>query len=399
MPRHISRLAALTVAVVFAPFSAAHSSAQDAATAKPAVSTSPHTSASVVQRVTLRTWVAKSGLDIPWDVAVLPNGAWLVTERDRKRILIRRPNGSSRVLVDNPAGFINAGETGLMSIVRDPRVSKNGRFYTCAGFRSRGRNDVRVHAWRLNAARTHVRRVDTLLAGIQMTSGRHGGCRLRFDGKGRLYVGTGDAAVGSNPQNLRSLNGKVLRLNRFTGRPATGNPFVNSPYRKKRFIVTYGHRNVQGLAFRPRSVMWSVEHGTYRDDEVNRLRNGGNYGWNPVPGYNESRPMTDYGLPGRQHGARWSSGDPTIATSGAVWVRGTDWGRYQGTLAVCALGGERLLFMKFSTAGKLMWVATPPALRGTYGRLRSVSQTANRDLLVTTSNGGGTDKIVRVRPH
>ncbi len=179
---------------------------------------------------------------------------------------------------------------------------------------------------------------------------------------------------------------------------AGDNPFIRADIRRKRLIYTYGHRNVQGLALRPGKRMWSVEHGTYRDDEVNVLFRGGNYGWNPVPGCDESKPMTDFSLPGKQYAARWNSGDPTIATSGAVWVRGRNWGAYQGTLAVCALAGQRLLFMKFDNHGRLRWVRTPPALRGTYGRLRSVVQTADHDLLITTSNGNGTDKIVRVSP-
>jgi len=235
--------------------------------------------------------------------------------------------------------------------------------------------------------------------GIQATKGQHGGCRLRFDRLGRMYVGTGDAAVGTNPQDLRSLNGKVLRLHRFTGRPSTDNPFAGSPYRNKRYVFTYGHRNVQGLALRSDGSMWSVEHGPDRDDEVNRLKRGGNYGWNPVPNYDQSTPMTDFSLPGRQIGARWRSGDPTIATSGAVWVKGSKWGSYQGTLAVCALKDARLVFMKFDRDGRFVSKRSPAALRRTFGRLRSVVQTANNDLLVTTSNGSGTDKIIRVSPR
>ena len=83
-------------------------------------------------------------------------------------------------------------------------------------------------------------------------------------------VGTGDAAHGRNPRNLKSLGGKTLRLDRFTGRPFAGNPWANSPNRRKRYVFTYGHRNVQGLAQREDGSLWSVEHGSYRDDEVNR---------------------------------------------------------------------------------------------------------------------------------
>jgi glucose/arabinose dehydrogenase len=223
-----------------------------------------------------------------------------------------------------------------------------------------GEPEVRVVAWRINDAHTRLRRLGPLLTGIQATSGRHGGCRIRFGAEGAMYVGTGDAAVGRNPQNLRSLNGKVLRLNRITGRPWQRNPFINAANRPKRFVFTYGHRNVQGLARRPGGGMWSVEHGPNRDDEVNRLVKRGNYGWHPVPGYNESRPMTDFSLPGRQLGARWRSGSPTLATSGATWVRGSQWGAFEGTLAVCALKSSRLLFMKFDRNGRLRWVRVRP---------------------------------------
>ena len=211
---------------------------------------------------------------------------------------------------------------------------------------------MRVYPFKLSPAYNRAKRLRPLLTGIQTTSGRHGGCRLRFDSKDRLYVGTGDAAVNTNPQNTRSLNGKVLRLSRITGKPSPENPWSHAVNKNRRYVYTYGHRNVQGLAFRGRDQhMWSVEHGSTRDDEVNRLARGGNYGWDPGPGYDESTPMTEHSLPGRQISARWRSGNSTIATSGAVWVRGDKWGAYEGTLAVCALKASKLVFMKFSKTG------------------------------------------------
>ena len=371
----------------------------DTARALPTTAAADRTELQARAAPRLRTHVVMRNLDIPWDIAQLRDGDWLVTERDRERILLRKPSGRVRVLASTPPGFWHGDETGLMSIAVDPRVARNGRFYTCTGFAGGGGPGVRVVSWRINDDHTNVRRTGSLLTGIQTTSGRHGGCRIRFGGEGAMYVGTGDAAVGTNPQNLRSLNGKVLRLNRFTGRPWQGNPFIHAKNRNKRYVFTYGHRNVQGLARRPDGGMWSVEHGTSRDDEVNRLVAGGNYGWNPVPGYDESTPMTDFSLPGRQIGARWKSGFPTLATSGAVWVRGREWGAYQGTLAVCALKTSRLIFMKFDGGGRLQWARSPQAMRGTYGRLRSVVQTPSGALLVTTSNGGGADRVVRVTPR
>jgi aldose sugar dehydrogenase len=107
--------------------------------------------------------------------------------------------------------------------------------------------------------------------------------------------------------------------------------------------------------------------------------------------------MTDKSLPGKQYAARWSSGVPTIATSGAAWVRGAQWGRLDGTLAVAALAGERVVFMKFTKRGRLKWTRSPASLQK-YGRLRSISVAADGDLLITTSNGGG-DAVLRVSPR
>ena len=137
----------------------------------------------------------------------------------------------------------------------------------------------------------------------------------------------------------------------MTGKPWPTNPFIKGEG-KRRYVLTFGHRNVQGLAQRRDGTLWSVEHGSYRDDEVNKLVAGGDYGWNPVPGYNESVPMTDFGLPGKQHAARWRSGDPTLATSGATFVRGDQWRGLQGTLAVACLKASRVLFMKFDAQGQ-----------------------------------------------
>jgi glucose/arabinose dehydrogenase len=108
--------------------------------------------------------------------------------------------------------------------------------------------------------------------------------------------------------------------------------------------------------------------------------------------------MTNFALPGRQYAARWRSGDPTLATCGATWVRGPQWGEYNGALAVAALKARQVVFMKFDAAGKLLWTRAPAALKSS-GRLRSVTVAPNGDLLVTTDNGGSDDRVLRVHPH
>jgi glucose/arabinose dehydrogenase len=343
----------------------------------------------------MRVRTVVDGLEIPWDVKRLPGGPLLLTERGGR---LSTYGGGARSTVDFPEDRVWAsGETGLMSLEVDPRFADNRRFYTCSGWvKQGGGHDVRVSAWTLSADNSTASHEKALVTGFPTSSGRHGGCRLLIADSGALVVGTGDAAQGTNPRNLKSLGGKTLRLNRFTGKPWRTNPFRKARNADKRYVLTYGHRNVQGLAQRRNGTLWSVEHGSYRDDEVNLLRRGGDYGWHPVPNYNETVPMTDHSLPGRQRSARWRSGDPTIAPSGATWVRGKGWGRLNGTLAVAVLGAERMVFMKFSRAGKLRWTRAPRALRGT--RLRSVTRTPGNALLVTTSEGSG-DRVLRITPR
>ena len=335
------------------------------------------------------------GLDIPWDIAWVGD-IMLVTERDKERVLARMPGGEVRVLLEAPAGMWHSGETGLMGIVVDPDFSSNRRIYTCHGFDNGTTRDIRVVRWGINAGFTAATHQATILGSIEITSGRHGGCRMRFGKNGALYIGTGDSAVGTNPQDLGSPNGKTLRIDPSTGAPWPGNPFIDSSNLTTRKIFTYGHRNVQGMALRRGNQMWSVEHGTYRDDEVNKLKPGGNYGWNPVPGYDESKPMTDHSLPGHQINAKWSSGDPTIATSGAAWLRGDVWGAWKGRMVTAALVGSELRLLEFDTNGTLLSQLSIPEFDGDYGRLRAVQMGPDHQLFLSTSNGGGTDRILKV---
>ena len=346
----------------------------------------------------LRVTRMVTGLDHPWDVKPIGKGRLIYTQRERATVSIWA-HGHKRVVKNFPSGSVwVSGETGLLGLEVARDFRRSHRFWTCqGGTTAGGGHDVRVMTWTLDKRLRRVTGHRELLGGFPTSSGRHGGCRLLQVGK-RLYVGTGDAAIGTNPENLKSLGGKTLCL-QLSGRPCSSNPFVHSPNRKKRYVHTYGHRNVQGLTRRADGSLWSIEQGTDRDDEVNRLRNGGDYGYNPVPGYNESVPMTDQSLPGKQINAKWSSGNPTLATSGGGFVYGKRLGAYNGTLAVAALKDQQVLFLTFSRAGQLRHVRVPAALHNKYGRIRTVVDGPGSVFYVTTDNGGGNDVILKVRPR
>lgn len=355
---------------------------------------------SVEPAIQLRIQEAMGDLDHPWDVAFTPDGTMLVTERDRERILARLPDGTQRVLAENPTGVWHGEETGLMGLEVDPGFNDNRTFYTCHGSDAGANLDIRVVKWQVNAGFTEATQVEPIVTGMPVTTGRHGGCRLRFSPNGALFIGTGDAAEGTNPQDLTSLGGKVLRVDPATGGPWPGNPFENASNAKKRLIWTYGHRNVQGLAYRGAAGvdqgMWSVEHGPDRDDEVNQLVKRGNAGWNPVPGYDESVPMTDFSLGDNVFGARWSSGVPTLATSGATWIKGKQWGNWNGRLAVAALKDTSLQIMKFTVGGGFVSKESVADLDDNFGRLRTAQMGPDNALYITTDNGGFNDRVLKV---
>jgi glucose/arabinose dehydrogenase len=342
---------------------------------------------------TLRIRTVARGLEHPWDVQQASGGRIVVSERDRARLSVVRA-GKRRTLADLSGRVWVSGETGLMSVVVD---ADRRRVWACHGARTRSGPEVRVTRWRVDKGWRSLSKRRTMISGLPATSGRHGGCRLLLEQQGPgLVIGTGDAAVGTNPRDLDSLGGKVLRIDRRSGAPMTDNPFAGATG-DRRYVYTYGHRNVQGLAQRADGSLWSVEHGSSRDDEVNLLVPGGDYGWHPVPGYDESVPMTDQSLPGEQQEAAWSSGSPTIATSGAAWVRGRQWGPLDGSLAVAALKGSEVRFLRFDDQGTLVGVTRPAALQR-FGRLRSVTSARNGDLLLTTDNGTR-DRVLRVSPR
>ena len=337
---------------------------------------------------TLSVEVFVSGLNIPWDIAFAPDGTMLFTQRGRV-LSSRLADGTVQTVSADLGDLFARSETGLMAIVVDPGFASNRRFYTCQGHTG---PEVQVIARTIDAAYTSATRVaDPLVAGLPAaSSGRHGGCRLRFGPQGYLWISTGDGVRGTNPQDLSSLGGKVLRVDASTGAAAPGNPFGTR-------IYTYGHRNVQGLALRPgTSQMWSVEHGPSRDDEINLLTSGGNYGWNPVPGYNESVPMTDLTEFPDAIEARWSSGNPTLATSGGIFLEGEQWGSWEGRLAVATLVDSRLRLFEFTADGVFVSQVIVPELNRTYGRLRTPMLGPDGALYVSTSNGGGVDRILRI---
>jgi aldose sugar dehydrogenase len=344
-------------------------------------------------RVLRTVWLA--GLQNPWDIAFLPDGAGaVVTERPGK-FTLRRPDGSTAPIA-GPDDVLARGEGGLLGMAIDPEFTSNRLVYACFSHQGEGEgNDNRVVRFRLSDDNARLEQRVDLITGMPYSTGRHSGCRLLFASDGFLLVGTGDAAQGVNPQNLQSLGGKTLRVTR-DGEAAPGNPQAEG---KDPRIFTYGHRNVQGLAEQPGTGrIYSGEHGPDVDDEINLIVASKNYGWAPPPPYDESVPMTDFGAFPDAMPAAWSSGRPTTALSGIAFLRGEAWGGWDGVLVGAELKNRRLRLLRLDETGtqasELRVLCSEQAVR-----LRTPVMGPDGALYVATDAKPGGDEIWRLAPQ
>jgi glucose/arabinose dehydrogenase len=353
-------------------------------------------SACVTPPANLSVSVVVSGLHRPWDIAFAPGGTMLFTEKSGT--INAHVSGQVRQLAA-PGDVVVNWEAGMMGLAVDPGFASNRRIFTCMVSNASGTRDVRVVRWRVNDSFTALSGREDILTGIPVSPESilvaHVGCRLRFGPDGYLWVTTGDSIQATTAQDPNSLGGKVLRIDR-RGRGAPDNP--GPPLRQE--IYTYGHRNVQGVGFRPSDgKAYSIEHGPSCDDEVNLLVPGGNYGWDPQqPGgggpYNGNVPMTDKVKFPDAIDAVWSSGCPTIAPSGGGFLAGGQWAGWNDGLAVAVLKGSQLRVLRFDTTGRTVIAET---VRITdQGRLRVAVQGPDGNLYLAQDADPGV--ILRVTP-
>ncbi|MEZ5095417.1 MAG: PQQ-dependent sugar dehydrogenase [Nocardioides sp.] len=149
--------------------------------------------------------------------------------------------------------------------------------------------------------------------------------------------------------------------------------------------------------------MFSAEHGPDNNDEVNLIRAGANYGWDPsrggtVGGYDESVPMTDRRRFPDAVPAVWRSGSTTQAICAAAFLAGEQWGDLEGALVLTALKGAKLIMLDLGADGRVLDVRIPAETNGPYGRLRAARVGPDGALYVTTTNGSH-DQLLRITPR
>ncbi|HEY1118570.1 MAG TPA: PQQ-dependent sugar dehydrogenase [Acidimicrobiales bacterium] len=254
-------------------------------------------------------------LTTPWGVAFLPDGRGVVTERDSGRVLLITPppvKGKGRTTeetgkvteVGTIADVSAQGESGLLGVAVSPAFATDRTLFLYVTTK----DDNRVLKARLDG--TSLGTPAPILTGIP-NGVRHDGGRLAFGPDGYLYVSTGETGDDQLAQDKESLAGKILRID-ADGKPAPDNPFGTVAW-------SWGHRNVEGLAFDEDGLLWASEFGDSTADELNRIVPGDNYGWPEVEGTGGPAKFTQ---PALTWSPEQASPSGLAASAGYLWMAG-----------------------------------------------------------------------------
>ena len=328
---------------------------------------------------TVAVEVVAEGLQVPWALAFTPDGRILVTERPGRIRVVK-----DGVLLDAPFATLDVAhvsEAGLMGIALHPGFAENGQLFVCYTYRDNGGKLFNRVARLTDVDGTGV---DHRVVLDGMPGARnHDGCRLGFGLDGKLYVTMGDAQEPDQAQDLTSPSGKVLRINPDGSAP-DDNPFQGPGL--SNLVFAYGLRNPQGLAWHPDTGdLFITDHGPRREDEVNILQPGGNYGWPDALGPVEYSEYIDPIL----------SFTPTIALSGAAFYDGdTLPEEWWGNFVFATLRAEHLHRVVLRGPDYRKVESHERLFQGEFGRLRAVAMSPDGHLYFTTSNRDG-----RGNPH
>lgn len=357
---------------------------------------------------TIRRTLLVTELSNPWDLAIADDGTMFYTERcvglsvrfvDGTVVRLFGTTGASLVAADLSC----EGQSGVNGVALDPAFASTRRIYVYMASALRTPRMNRVIRLVLSEDLHSVSSRTDIVTDIPFKqvetenglAGANSGGRIRFGPDGFLYVTTGDTHNALSPQSPKMLGGKVLRVT-SDGLAAPGN---KPPFGFDKRIFTYGHRNVQGLSFRPGTGQpFTGEHGPKHTDEVTPLVSGGNGGWDPRnrpglvcpnnycgdAGTATTMPMTDVArFPSAMHAA-WINNGSSFGLGPVEFLSGPQWGLWNGRLAVGLMGASHIEILDLDGAGMAMSntnAGLPPM------RTRSLVQGPDGNLYVVTDAG------------
>jgi glucose/arabinose dehydrogenase len=326
-------------------------------------------------KIVTQEWL--KDLETPWQIVFAPDGRIFFTERAGRVRVVK--NGIMTTWLDL-SNVVESGESGLLGINLDPNFATNGYVYIAYTYSTPD--------WKFN--NRLVRCVEdkttgkgkedsTYIDGIRGQQNHNGG-PIKIGPDGKMYWTVGDGFDDSKPQDLNSLNGKILRIN-LDGSVPSDNPFPNS------YVWSYGHRNVQGLDWQEGTKrMFITEHGATAGvngnncckDEINIIEKGKNYGWPIVSGTESQAGMVS---------PIWLSGtDKTWAPAGAIFVKN---GKWKGSFLFVGLKGETLYRAVIDTNDASKILRIEEYMKQTFGRLRDIAEAPDGTFYICVSNRDG----------
>lgn len=332
--------------------------------------------------------VMTSKLKKPWGITILPDGRFLITQKEGTMVIVSNDGKVSEPITGIPA--VNSkGQGGLLGLTTDPDFQNNRMVYWCFSDKTPQGNLTAVGKGRLANDEKTIENAQVIYRATPAhNSNLHYGGRILFGKEGNLYVSTGersDLETRPQAQQLNSALGKILRIT-TDGEAAKGNPFENKAGDRPE-IWSYGHRNVQGLAWDPATGdLWESEFGPRGGDEINLIKPGKNYGW-PVIGYG-----IEYAGPKVGEGITQKEGmeqpvyywDPVISPSGIVFCSSDNIPEWKNNLFVCGLNGNQIARLRIEN-NKV--TGEERLLHDEGQRFRDITQGKDGNLYAVTDEG------------
>lgn len=339
-----------------------------------------------LRALSLRREVVADGLENPWGMAQLPDGSWLVTEKPGRLRMISPDGAVSDPIPGLPKADPEA-QGGLLDVIVDQNFDQTRRIWI--SFSERQPNNDTATAVATGVLSADGRQVEDAKLIWRQTpwpSALHYGSRLVLDGKGGLFVTTGERGGNEarhEAQNTANTLGTVVRIDPLSGAPM-GADLGGDALPE---IWSYGHRNMQGAALAADGTLWTVEHGPQGGDELNRPEAGKNYGWPDVSYGAEYGGGTITGGLTQKEGTEqpvyyW---DPVIAPGGMTFYDGEMFPDWNGDLLIGGLQSGSLVRLELSgnrVTGEARHVEG-------IGRVRDVAVAQDGAIMVLTDDANG----------
>lgn len=327
-----------------------------------------------------------SGLEHPWSVEVMPDGAYIVTERPG-RLRIVRDATLGEPIEGLPELFVG-GQGGLLDVALSPDFAESRQLYFTASVPGPGGQGTALFSARLSDDERRLEAVARLFAMNRFTgTTQHFGSRIAIAKDGSLFFGIGERGEMDRAQDPMDHAGSILHVG-SDGKPASGNPYADGTKGLPE-IWSIGHRNPQGIAIDPADgTLYTVEHGARGGDEINIPKAGGNYGW-PVVSYGKHYSGAEIGIGQSAEGYElpidyW---DPSIAPGAIDVYRGAMFPEWDGDFLVAALKYQLLARIERDETGAV--TGEERLFDGDYGRIRDVKVAPDGSVLLLTDEEDG----------